>query len=170
MSTYQQNQTDDLELPSHLNLDDFLTNIAPMKMNYRMSLQNAYNSAIATQQYPITMNSMNTIESHFAPVTPPQSVDSSDPPDLEPKPLSEMLSFVTARVSPSVSANNFLPSYPVSMIQHSQMNPNKRSFGTLEFPEESGPQFNRRYVVKTDGRLSIELSRAFFSNPIRTFM
>jgi hypothetical protein len=149
----QQTKTDDLELPSHLNLDDIFTNIAPMQMNYRMSLQNAYNSAIATQQYPMTMNSMNAIGSHFVPVTPPQSVDNFGPSDLEPKPLSEMLSFAPARVSPSVPTNNFLPSYPAPIIQFSQINPNKRSFGALEVPEESAPQFNRRYVVQASGRL-----------------
>lgn len=153
MSIYKQNQTDDLELPSHLNLDDIFANIAPKQMNYRMSLQNAYNSAIATQQYPITMNSMNAIGSHFVPVTPPQSVDNFDPPDLEPKPLSEMLPFAPARVSPSVPANNFIPPYPAPMIQFSQINPSKRSFGALEVSEESGPRFNRRYVVKTSERL-----------------
>jgi hypothetical protein len=150
MGINQQNKTEDLELPSHLNLDDIFTSIAPrQQMNYRMSLQKAYNSAIATQQYPITMNSMNPIESHFVPVTPPQSVDNFGPSDLEPKPLSEMLSFAPARVSPSLPTNNFLPSYPAPMIHFSQINPNKRSCEALEIPEESAaPQSNRRYVVK----------------------
>lgn len=147
MGANQQNKTDDLELPSHLNLDDIFTNIAPMQMNYRMSLQNAYNSAIANQQIPITMNSVEAIGSHFVPVTPPQSVDNFGPSDLEPKPLSEMRSLAPARISPPVPTNNFLLSYPAPMIQFSQINPNKRSCGALEIPEGSGPQFNRRYVV-----------------------
>jgi hypothetical protein len=177
MNFNQQNQTtDDLELPSHLNLDDIFTNIAPPKMqtmNYRMmSLQNAYKSALATQQYPIPMNSMAAIGSHFAPVTPSQSSvgNKFDPAaaaaasDLEPKPLAEMFSFpLGARVSPSsVPTNNFLrppyySSYAAPITRCSQtVNPSKRSFGALEVAFEESttttsperiPQSNRRYVV-----------------------